>query len=605
MKKKFLLLAVMIMALACLLMISASADSINPSTSNEFGTLTTFDDALGRPDISPEKEDGTIARTVLFDGTNYYTIPTVYILTKNAYEASNVKLFQYDLSAVNSKMGKSFSKDSIIRCELPDDITRLGGDKQNFNGCSKLLEVKLPTGIRFVGDGTYKAFANCKSITEIDISMMEIEYPKSTYSLFEYCEKLVTIKLPDAYVDGNGTPVNYETDYMFNGCKALTTIENLYGLMSGTNRMNQKMFKDCIVLSNIEIWDGVTSISSEALRATAITSVVIPEGVTTLPNHVFADCKSLQKVVFSSGLTSIGNYCFEKCTALTDIWMPSTQVTFATQVFGQIGSSAAVNFYFTTASSTVTFSSTSNNNDPFMTALNKAGDTRIKYSTPLSTKCSVFFGGHTKPANVNDCRTGGNCVVCATVLEGVAGGHVFVEALTFANGFTADGIYTCDCTNDGCTVADVAEKTVSAIFSAKGYSTNDAKNSINGGYAVNLDSLALYKRLNGEIKYGVVIANAKGFDGEFFDENNKVNTTKAVQAEIDSQYSNFDCSISFGANTGVELDLVICAYVITDDGVVFIQKDSGSDVTIGGATFKSVTLASVVALVPAPASKEN
>ena len=88
------------------------------------------------------------------------------------------------------------------------------------------------------------------------------------------------------------------------------------------------------------------------------------------------------------------------------------------------------------------------------------------------------------------------------------------------------------------------------------------------------------------------------------DENNKVNTTKAVQAEIDSQYSNFDCSISFGANTGVDLDLVICAYVITDDGVTFIQKDSGSDVTIGASTFKSVTLASVVALVPT-VSKEN
>ena len=72
------------MALACLLMVSASADSINPSTSNEFGTLTIFDEAFGNTKISPNKDDGTIARAVLFDGTSYYTVPTYYILTESS-----------------------------------------------------------------------------------------------------------------------------------------------------------------------------------------------------------------------------------------------------------------------------------------------------------------------------------------------------------------------------------------------------------------------------------------------------------------------------------------------------------------------------------------
>ena len=73
---------------------------------------------------------------------------------------------------------------------------------------------------------------------------------------------------------------------------------------------------------------------------------------------------------------------------------------------------------------------------------------------------------------------------------------------------------------------------------------------------------------------------------------------------MDKQYSNFDCEINFGANTGAKLDLIITAYVITDDGVVFVQKDTGNDVEIGDTTFKSVTLAQIVALVPAE-SKEN
>ena len=615
MKKRIFMLALMVALIVCALTVVASADTIVPSDSNEYGALTTFDTAIGRTDISPEKEDGTIARTVLFDGTNYYTIPTVYILTKNAYEASNVKLFQYDLSAVNSKMGKSFSKNSIIRCELPDDITRLGGNNQNFNGCSKLLEVKLPTGIRFVGDSTYKAFANCSSITEIDISMMEIEYPKCTYSLFEYCEKLVTVKLPDAYVDANGTAVNYETDFMFNGCKALTTIENLYGLMSGTNRMNQKMFKDCIVLSNIEIWDGVTSISAEALRATAITSVVIPEGVTTLPNHVFADCKSLQKVVFSSGLTSVGNYCFEKCTALTDIWFPSVSVSFAQQVFGQVGASKNINLYFPTSSVTVTFSSDSYNNDPVMNAIYKSeGTDRIKLNTPLSTKCSVFIGDHTKPANIISCLDGGVCTVCSTAFAPYATEHTKDTAtLTFPNGLTANGIYTYDCTNPGCTIVDILEgdeqgrDVVAPLFTAKGYSLSPDKMAVNGGYTINHDTLTLYndvKKTN--LVYGIVIANAEKFDGKsFFNADKKVNTTKALQVEINNEYSNFDCSINFGATSNSDLKLIICAYVIDGDNVTFIQAESGEAVDsslVTGGSFKSVTLDYVAAL---PTSKEE
>jgi hypothetical protein len=73
---------------------------------------------------------------------------------------------------------------------------------------------------------------------------------------------------------------------------------------------------------------------------------------------------------------------------------------------------------------------------------------------------------------------------------------------------------------------------------------------------------------------------------------------------MDKQYSNFDCSINFGTNTGAKLDLIITAYVITNDGVVFIQKDSGNDVKIGDTTFKSITLAQVVALQPTT-SKED
>ena len=244
----------------------------------------------------------------------------------------------------------------------------------------------------------------------------------------------------------------------------------------------------------------------------------------------------------------------------------------------------------------------------------KGGSTKatVSYGVPLTTKCEKIYNGHTKPANITSCLVGGNCSVCSTAFEPYATEHAKgVETLVFPQGLTAKGVYTYDCTNPGCTIADIVvgdkegRDVVAPIFTAKGYSTNTDKNAINGGYDVRLDSLALYERLIGTLNYGIVIANAKSFGtNTFFAADNKVQSDKALQVEMDKQYASFDCSINFGAKTNIDLDLVLCAYVIDANGVVFIQTESGSDVSIGGATFKSVTLAQDIALQPA-VSKED
>ena len=216
--------------------------------------------------------------------------------------------------------------------------------------------------------------------------------------------------------------------------------------------------------------------------------------------------------------------------------------------------------------------------------------------------CDAFYNGNHDYKGTGSCIDGVKCEICNKTIAGTSG-HQTAETLTFANGITADGVYIVACQNEGCTVK--TEETVNAVFTAKGYSTNDDKNAINGGYEVNLTSLALYERLIGTLKYGIIIANANAFgEKTFLDENNKVNSDKALQVEMDKQYASFDCSINFGTKTGIDLDLVICAYVIEGDTVTYIQSSTGDDVTIGGKSFKSVTLAQVVAIVPAEI-KEN
>ena len=145
--------------------------------------------------------------------------------------------------------------------------------------------------------------------------------------------------------------------------------------------------------------------------------------------------------------------------------------------------------------------------------------------------------------------------------------------------------------------------TVEKIFTAKGYSLSPDGKAISAGYTVNHDSLAIYEELMGATSYGIVIANADAFEGKtFFDESNKINTSKALQVSIDREYGVFDCSLHFDTTSNNSLKLIICAYVIGSDGSVgFVQHTTGESVAqgaIAGGSFRFVTLDIVVALQP-------
>ena len=74
----------------------------------------------------------------------------------------------------------------------------------------------------------------------------------------------------------------------------------------------------CSSLTSIVIPDSVTSIDKYTFRnCSSLTSVVIPDSVTSIGDGVFYDCKSLTSVVIGDLVTSIGDYVFAYCSSLT------------------------------------------------------------------------------------------------------------------------------------------------------------------------------------------------------------------------------------------------------------------------------------------------
>lgn len=64
----------------------------------------------------------------------------------------------------------------------------------------------------------------------------------------------------------------------------------------------------------------VTEIRNNAFSYEMITSVVIPEGVSTVGSRAFCGCGELESIVIAKSVTSIGSSAFRDCTSLTTVY---------------------------------------------------------------------------------------------------------------------------------------------------------------------------------------------------------------------------------------------------------------------------------------------
>ena len=216
---------------------------------------------------------------------------------------------------------------------IPEGVTSIGDFA--FSGCSSMTSITIPDSVKSIGDF---AFEWCTGLTSIEI-------PEGVTSIGKFvffsCHKLTEVFLENGskLTSGNlGVDESIIGTYWNEGDLTWTLTADGTLTISGTGAMKDYSYDspacDNSNIKKVVIEEGVTSIGDSAFSdCRSLTDITIPGSVTSIGNGAFSGCSILTDIMIPSSVTSIGESAFESCTDLTSITIPKSVTSIGSNVF--------------------------------------------------------------------------------------------------------------------------------------------------------------------------------------------------------------------------------------------------------------------------------
>ena len=225
-------------------------------------------------------------------------------LTSIVVESGNT---YYDSRGNCNAIIETASNTLIAGCKntvIPNSVTSIGN--LAFSGCSSLTSVTIPNSVTSIGNC---AFSNCSGLTSVTI-------PNSVTSIgnlaFVGCSGLTSVTIPNSVTSiGSGA---FEDTPWYNNWRDSQPDGLLYRDNILWGYKGSKPTGDIVIGSTTRVIAG-----SAFYNCSGLTSVTIPNSVTSIGYGAFSECSGLTSVTIPNSVTSIGEYAFSLCSKLLSV----------------------------------------------------------------------------------------------------------------------------------------------------------------------------------------------------------------------------------------------------------------------------------------------
>lgn len=229
----------------------------------------------------------------------------------------------------------AFRDSSVTSVTIPASVTEIGANA--FAGCTNL------TSVNYIGDWSNLTIQSGNPAVQdaANAPLFDFEFtPDNTAAIvtnYKYKGTAADVTIPSRY---KGKPVTMIDHAAFHN-SAVTSVT----IPDSVTSIHDSAFAYCSSLTNISIPNSVTAIGSFAFEGcTKLESITLPSSLLTISEFLFYDCSQLTTIHIPDSVSSIRQYAFYNCRNLKTIRIPVSVTSIGSYAFDDCPSSMTVTY---------------------------------------------------------------------------------------------------------------------------------------------------------------------------------------------------------------------------------------------------------------------